>query len=409
MNKVIVIGGGPAGMIAAGVSASLGNEVLLIEKNDRLGKKLAITGKGRCNITNASDIDTILDNVMTNKKFMYTPLYTFTNDQVIDFFESRGVKTKVERGNRVFPVSDDAKDVVRCLEKYMTEHDVKIYKRCEVTKILKKEDHVTGVKTKDGQVFEADHVIIATGGKSYPGTGSTGDGYRFASNAGIKVNKAKAALVPLVTEESWIKELQGLSLRNVELKVNKDNKMIYNAFGEMLFTHFGVSGPLILSASSVLSKHLGEPMTFKIDLKPALTERSLDARILKDFEKYKKKDFKNALDDLLPKKLVAVMIERSGIDPLTKVHEVTKVQRQKLVELFKGFDFTVTGTRSLKEAIITAGGVHVSDIDPYTMESKKVKGMFFVGEVLDIDALTGGFNLQVAFSTGYLAGISTCN
>lgn len=406
MKKVIVIGGGPAGMIAAGVSASLGNDVTLIEKNDRLGRKLAITGKGRCNITNASDLDTIMDNIVTNKKFMYTPLYSFSNDQVIDFFESRGVKTKVERGNRVFPVSDDAKEVVRCLEGYMQEHGVAVYKNCEVTKLFIKDGVVKGLKTKDGQKLEADHVIVATGGKSYPGTGSTGDGYRFGESAGHSIVSIQPALVPLVTKEDYVTDLQGLSLRNVRVTMSLGKKEIYDAFGEMLFTHFGITGPVILSASSLIKKHLGKEIKVSIDLKPKLNEKTLDARLLKDFDKYKNKDFKNGLDDLLPKKMIPIMIKRSGIDPLKKIHAITKEERLKLLKLFKEFDFTVTGSRSIKEGIVTAGGINIKEIDPYTMESKLVKGLSFVGEVLDIDALTGGYNLQVAFSTGYLAGIS---
>ncbi|WP_105616084.1 BaiN/RdsA family NAD(P)/FAD-dependent oxidoreductase [Vallitalea okinawensis] len=406
MKKVIVIGGGPAGMIAAGVSASNGNSVILIEKNERLGRKLAITGKGRCNITNASDIDTILSNIITNKKFMYTSLYTFTNEQVIEFFEERGVKTKVERGNRVFPCSDDAKEVVNSLEKYLRKNKVKVLKGCTVKKLIINDQVVTGVQTTDGQTIEADAIIVATGGKSYPGTGSTGDGYQFAKTLGIDVKPIKPALVPLNAKESWVKELQGLSLRNVKVAIKNNHKIIYEDFGEMLFTHFGVSGPLILSASSTLIDQLKQPLQMIIDLKPALDDSALDKRIIRDFGKYINKDFSNSLVDLLPRKLIPVIIERSGIDPAKKVNTITKEERLKLLALIKSFDLTITGARSIKEAIITSGGINVKEVDPHSMESKKIKGLYFAGEVLDVDALTGGYNLQIAFSTGYLAGIS---
>lgn len=406
MKKVIVIGGGPAGMIAAGVSASKGNSVVLIERNEKLGRKLGITGKGRCNITNASDIDTILNNIITNRKFMYTSLYTFTNDQVIEFFEDRGVKTKVERGNRVFPCSDDAKEVVNCLEKYLHQNKVKVLKGCTVKKLIISDDSVIGLETTDGQTMEADAIIIATGGKSYPGTGSTGDGYKFAKTLGIDIKPIKPALVPLNTKEEWIKELQGLSLRNVKVTMRDEKKILYEDFGEMLFTHFGVSGPLILSASSSLIDQLSQPLKMFIDLKPALDDSALDKRIIRDFAKYINKDFSNSLVDLLPKKLIPVIIERSGIDPAKKVNAITKKDRLTLLTLIKNFDLTITGTRSIKEAIITSGGINVKEIDPHSMESKKISGLYFAGEVLDVDALTGGYNLQIAFSTGYLAGVS---
>ena len=399
MRRVLVIGGGPAGMMAAYEAARMGAKVALFEKNDCLGKKLAITGKGRCNVTNACDVEDLLKNVPQNPSFLYSAFYTFPNDRVMAFFEDLGVPLKVERGGRVFPVSDRAADVVGAMRRALEEAKVKTV-HAAVKRVLLKDGRVVGVLAADGKKYAADAVIVATGGLSYPQTGSTGDGYRFAKDAGHTVTELRPSLVPLVTKEHF--DLTGLSLKNTAIRAYRDKKCVYEDFGEMLFTHYGVSGPMILSASSHLREE-GE-VRLSIDLKPALSPKELDKRILRDFEKVSRRHFSHALDDLLPKKMIPVMIKRSGIHPEKETNSVTREERARLVSLFKDFTLTVTGRRPIAEAIITSGGVHVKEIDPGTMESKLCKGLYFAGEVIDCDAYTGGFNLQIAFSTGYLAG-----
>lgn len=402
-RTVAVIGGGAAGLIATGVLAERGINVVLIEKNDFLGKKIRITGKGRCNITNIAEIEDFFANVPTNSKFLYSALYGFTNTDLINLLNSLGLETKVERGGRVFPVSDNAKDVVDTLRKYALKPNVKLI-TAAAKKLLVDDGQIIGVKTSKGDV-KADSVIIATGGKSYPLTGSTGDGYRMAKEVGHTIIEPKPSLVPIVTNEKWVSEIMGLSLKNVELTLyNKKGKAVFSDFGEMLFTHFGLSGPIVLSASAHMKNMDKESYTVAIDLKPALNTEQLDKRILRDFEKYSRKHLLNALDELLPKALIPVIIEMSGIDPHKEVNAVTKVERARLVELLKKLPLTVKGFRPIEEAIITSGGIKVGEINPSTMESKLVKGLYFAGEVIDIDAYTGGFNLQLAFSTGHLAG-----
>lgn len=406
MSKVLVIGGGAAGMFAAIFAAYNGNEVHLFEKNEKLGKKLFITGKGRCNITNASDMDTLFGSVVTNSKFLYSSFYGYTNQDVIDFFERIGVATKVERGNRVFPVSDHSSDVIAGLSRELKNLGVEIHLRSEVTKVVGKETFEY-IVLKNGKKVEGDACIVATGGFSYQTTGSTGDGYGFARELGHQVTEILPSLVPLVIKEDYVRELQGLSLRNVEATVHDDKKILYHDFGEMLFTHFGVSGPLMLSASSYIAKNVKEKgLKLVIDLKPALTMEQLDQRVLRDFEENINKQFKNAVQKLFPSKLIPVILAVSEIDPEKKVNLITKEERQQFVNLIKNFTFTITGLRDFNEAIITKGGVHVKEINPATMESKLVQNLYFVGEVLDLDALTGGFNLQIAWSTGYSAGSS---
>lgn len=407
MNKILVVGGGAAGMMAAVTAARNGKKVRLIEKNEKLGKKLFITGKGRCNITNAADIEDLFSAVVSNPKFLYSSFYSMTNDQVIDFFEELGVKTKVERGGRVFPESDHSSDVIRALEQEMKRLGVEIRLRTEAEEILAEDGRVTGVRLSSGKELHADAVIIATGGISYPSTGSTGDGYRFARECGHKVTDLSPALVPMEVKEWYARELMGLSLRNVEIRITDGKKKLYEEFGEMLFTHYGVTGPVILSASSIVGKKLREhPLTLHIDLKPALTEEQLDKRMLREFEANHNRQFKNAVDSLFPSKLKPVIVELSGIQEDKKVNEVTKEERLHFVRLIKDFSMTLTGMRGYNEAIITKGGVSVKEIDPGTMESKLVNGLYFAGEVLDLDAVTGGYNLQIAWSTGYLAGLN---
>lgn len=407
MNKILVVGGGAAGMMAAVTAAQNGKKVRLIEKNEKLGKKLFITGKGRCNITNAADIEDLFSAVVSNPKFLYSSFYSMTNDQVIDFFEELGVKTKVERGGRVFPESDHSSDVIRALEQEMKRLGVEIRLRAEAEEILAEDGRVTGVRLSSGKELHADAVIIATGGISYPSTGSTGDGYRFARECGHKVTDLSPALVPMEVKEWYARELMGLSLRNVEIRITDGKKKLYEEFGEMLFTHYGVTGPVILSASSIVGKKLREhPLTLHIDLKPALTEEQLDKRMLREFEANHNRQFKNAVDSLFPSKLKPVIVELSGIQEDKKVNEVTKEERLHFVRLIKDFSMTLTGMRGYNEAIITKGGVSVKEIDPGTMESKLVNGLYFAGEVLDLDAVTGGYNLQIAWSTGYLAGLN---
>jgi len=425
MSKVIVIGGGPAGMMAALAAAQIGHEVLLLEKNEKLGKKLYITGKGRCNITNSGEMEDLFANVMTNSKFLYSAFYGYDNLMVMDFFEQEGLAIKNERGNRVFPVSDHSSDVINTLQRVLKKAgvDVKLYTEVEkllyeerpnVDELDKKDAHliVKGVQLKSGLVdgkktVKADAVIVATGGFSYQATGSTGDGYRFARELGHTVTELYPSLVPFNVKEEYVKEMQGLALKNVTVRIFDGKKKLYEDFGEMLFTHFGVSGPLLLSASAMISpKFTAKALQMEIDLKPALDEEQLDKRILKDFEEAKNKQFKNSIGKLFPTKMIPVILELSEIDPDKKVNEITREERASFVKLIKAFPVTLNGLRDFKEAIITKGGVKVNEVNPSTMESKKVKNLYFCGEVLDLDALTGGYNLQIAWSTGHLAGIS---
>lgn len=393
MSKVAVIGGGAAGMFAAIFAAKNKNEVHLFEKNERLGKKLFITGKGRCNVTNAADIETLLSNVRANPKFLYSAFYGYSNDMVMDFFEKEGCRLKVERGDRVFPVSDHSSDVIAALERAMKREGVKIHLHHEIKSLE--------------EVKEFDSVIIATGGMSYQATGSTGDGYRFAKDLGMKVTELTQGLVPFNIEGEIPKMLQGLSLKNVTAAIYDGKKELYKDFGEMLFTHFGVSGPLILTGSSFVSKQIKKgPLRLVIDLKPALTKEQLDARLLREFEEGKNKQFKNVLGSLFPSKLIPVMIDLSGIEPEKKVNEISRAEREAFVHLIKHFELKIVSLRGWNEAIITRGGVSVKEINPSTMECKNHPGVYFAGEVLDLDAKTGGFNLQIAWSTGYLAGSS---
>ena len=409
MKKVIVIGGGAAGMMAAVAAADSGAKVTIYEKNEKLGKKLFITGKGRCNVTNAGDMENLFANVMTNEKFLYSAFYSYDNQMVMDFLEKAGCLLKIERGDRVFPVSDHSSDIIAAFQRELRKRDVEIVLNCGVKELLcdmTEEPVVKGVLLENGKKVMADSMIIATGGISYASTGSTGDGYVFAEKTGHKVVECKPSLVPFNVKEDWCKEAMGVSLRNVSLRLVCGKKEIYNGFGEMLITHFGISGPLALSASSYyVSKAKGETIGF-IDLKPALDAEQLDKRVLRDFEEAKNKQFKNALNHLFPQKLIPVMIALSGINPDKKVNEISKEERKTFVQLIKNVPFTISGVRDFKEAIITKGGVSVKEVNPSTMESKKVKGLYFAGEVLDLDALTGGYNLQIAWSTGYLAGIN---
>ncbi|MDF2906660.1 MAG: hypothetical protein K0R34_1981 [Herbinix sp.] len=396
-------------MLAAIAAARGGHQVVLLEKNEKLGKKLFITGKGRCNITNACDKETFFEQVVTNPKFMFKAYHTFSNYDAMDFFEQLGLPIKVERGNRVFPESDKSSDVITVLRKELERLSVMIRYKSEVTKIIMKDGSFSGLKIKNtDEIFVGDSVIITTGGLSYPVTGSTGDGYSFAKALGHTVTDLNPSLVPLHTKETFVKELMGLSLKNIKVSISCGAKQIYNDFGELLFTHFGVSGPVILSASSYIVPYLKnkEPITVSIDLKPALTEEQLDARILRDFEEFKNKQFKNSLDHLLPNKLIDVIIRLSPIDSEKKVNSITKDERLAFVGLLKNFTLHVTRLSDYNQAVITKGGINVKEINPSTMESKLVKNVYFAGEVLDLDALTGGYNLQIAWSTGYLAGLS---
>lgn len=405
MKRVVIVGGGAAGMIASIKAAERGNEVIVIEKNEKLGKKVFITGKGRCNVTTNKDVEEIISNIKGNGSFMYSALYTFSNLDLMRMIEEKGVKLKIERGDRVFPESDKSSDIIKCFERYMVENNVKVIFNTSVIEIVAENNIIKGIKTDGGNIIPCDVVILATGGKSYPYTGSTGDGYRLAERLGHTITSIKPSLIPLVTKESWIRDLMGLSLKNIEISVKHRNKQIYKDFGEMLFTHFGISGPVVLSASRSVTDILPGEVEFFIDLKPALDPSELDRRILRDFEKNINKHFKNSLDELLPQKMIPIIIELSGIDPEKSVNSITREERQKLVKLLKEFKVTVIGTRPIEEAIVTRGGVSVKEIDPTTMESKIIKNLYIVGELLDVDALTGGFNLQIAFSTGYCAGI----
>lgn len=409
MSVVAVIGGGAAGMMAAVSAAEEGRKVVLYEKNEKLGKKLFITGKGRCNVTNACETEELFGSVVSNAKFLYSAFYGFDNRQVQQFFEEAGCPLKIERGNRVFPVSDHSSDVIKALKKRLDELQVTVRLNTTILKVLVEKTEegvkVRGVRLASGKEEKADAVIVATGGISYAATGSTGDGYRFAEQTGHSLTERRPSLVPLEAEEGFCKDLMGLSLKNVEVALAYKNKELYRDFGEMLFTHFGVSGPLILSASSrYVQKAYGQRASLSIDLKPALSMEQLDKRLIREFDTNKNKAFRNALGALFPSKLIPVMIALSGIAPDKRVNEITKEERKQFAALIKDLPITITGCRGFDEAVITMGGVSVKDVNPSTMESKKVQGLFFAGEVLDLDAVTGGFNLQIAWSTGYLAG-----
>lgn len=419
MDRVIVVGGGAAGMMAAVAAAEKGGDVCLIEKNEKLGKKLFITGKGRCNVTNAADMDMLFDNVRTNAKFLYSAFYDWDNRAVMEFLERAGCALKTERGGRVFPVSDHSSDVIGAFQRELKRQNVEILLRTEAEELVYEsggahgnsgESRIKGIRLKGGRFLPCDSCIVCTGGLAYPATGSTGDGYRFAEAAGHQVTPRSPALVPFNIKEKWCERLMGLSLKNVSLCMERKGKTVFQGFGEMLFTHFGVSGPLVLSASSFFGdsgrKEKAGETKLHIDLKPALDIQQLDRRLLRDFEKNKGKQFKNALGALLPGSMAPVMVELSRIDPNKKVDEITREERKNFAALIKDFTLTVTGTRGFEEAVITRGGVQVREVNPSTMESRLVKGLYFAGEVLDLDALTGGYNLQIAWSTAHLAGYS---
>ncbi len=408
--KVIVIGGGPAGMLSAISSARLNNKVTLIEKNNILGKKMLITGKGRCNITSSIDIDEFIKNIPENGKFLYSSFQNFNNEDIINLLKNNGLEVKEERGNRVFPVTDKAQSVVDALISEIKKYNIDIKLNKNVSEILVKNNEVCGVKLDNGEEIFATKVILATGGKSYSSTGSNGDGYEISKKLGHTIVEPRGSLVPMTADVSLCQSLQGLSLRNVKILIKdvEKNKKIYDDFGEMLFTHFGVSGPTILSASAHLLryKNFGKNnIKLFIDLKPALDNEALDLRVRRDFEEFKNKDFKNSLEKLLPQKMIPVIIELSKINPNKKVNEITREERLDLVKLIKNFEVTITGFRPVDEAIVTAGGISIKEIDPKTMESKIISGLFFAGEIIDVDAYTGGFNLQIAYSTGFTAGM----
>lgn len=432
--KVVVVGGGPAGILAAISAKNNGDEVIILEKMDSLGKKLLITGKGRCNITSSLDMSEFIQNVPGNGRFLFSAFQNYTNEDIIELLKKHGVYTKQERGNRVFPTTDSARDVLNALIEELKELNVKVHTGCKVQKILTNNATVTGIEYAHNgkkEKIEADKIILATGGKSYPTTGSTGDGYKIAEELGHTITDIKPSLIPMVANEDSLcekintgcynnsknicKALQGLSLKNVKIQIidNTKNKVIYEDFGEMLFTHFGISGPTVLSASShiIRYKNISEllkngDVILKVDFKPALDIEKLDSRVLRDFGSEKNKQFKNSLDKLLPQKLINTVINLSGINPEKKVNEISKIERANLVGILKGFAVTISGFRPVEEAIITAGGVNIKEINPKTMESKIVKNLFFAGEIIDVDAYTGGFNLQIAYSTGYTAGMN---
>lgn len=408
-RKVIVIGAGAAGIMAAYSSALCGNKVTVFERNEKAGKKLFITGKGRCNITNDSDVETILNNIITNRKFMYSAIYSFSNEDVKAFFEENGLHLKVERGNRIFPVSDKSSDVINTLKKALRNENVEIEYNILVKDLVVEDNTVKGVVLKDGRKVYADKVIMATGGMSYPVTGSDGKGFDILRKYGHTITDLSPALVPMNVKEEFAKELQGLSLKNVDISFYRnevDKKPVYEEFGEMLFTHFGISGPIVLSGSSVAGKYLKEGnLIARIDLKPALSKEQLDDRILREFTNGINKDIVNVMDNLLPKKLIPVMLDYCEIESHKKVNSISKEERNRMVEAFKGLKLTITSLRSFNEAIITQGGIKVKEVDPGTMESKIISNLYLAGEMLDVDALTGGYNLQIAWSTGRLAGM----
>ncbi len=407
MSRVLVTGGGAAGMFAAITAARNGHDVSLFEKNEKLGKKLFITGKGRCNITNAGDMETLFASVVSNSRFLYSSFYGFTNQDVVSFFEELGVKTKTERGDRVFPASDHSSDVIRAMERELKRLRVQVRLHTQVVKVLAVNGQFVKIELADGEKIAGDACIVATGGLSYQSTGSTGDGYRFARECGHTIVPCAPSLVPMEVKEDWVGKLMGLSLRNVTVSVYEGKKRLYQDFGEMLFTHYGASGPLIISASSYVGSIMkGRELRIEIDLKPALNDEQIDQRIRRDFEENRNRQFKNALGKLFPSKLIPVMVELSGIDPEKKVNVISREERLGFVRLIRHLPLTVTGLRDFNEAIITRGGVKTKEVDPGTMESKYVRGLYFAGEVLDLDALTGGFNLQIAWSTAYAAGSS---
>ena len=419
MKNTIIIGGGPAGLMAAISSSKNGDKVTIIEKMPSCGKKLLITGKGRCNITNSAEMEDFMKNIPENAKFLYSSFNQYTNQDIINFLNKQGVATKVERGGRVFPVSDRAEDVLNAFKRKLKELNVEIKTNFEVTQILTEGSTAIGIEGKYKGKTErmlANKVILTTGGKSYPVTGSTGDGYKITEKLGHTITPLKPSLVPLICEEDSKKicqDMQGLSLRNVAIKVKHENKIIYEDFGEMLFTHYGLSGPIILSASAILIRYKNIEKLLKsnkikifIDLKPALDEEKLDNRILRDFEELRNKQFKNSLEKLLPRKMINTIIEIIGINPEKRINEITKEERKKLVKILKNFELNINGFRKIEEAIITKGGINVKEINPRTMESKIIKGLYFAGEIIDLDAFTGGFNLQIAWSTGYVAGLN---
>lgn len=409
MKKVVIIGAGPAGMTAAYSASQRGIDVVLVEKNERVGRKLLITGKGRCNITNNCEIEELIENVNTNGKFLYSAFYTFTNDAVMEMFENLGVRLKTERGNRVFPESDRAMDVVDAMSRLIKRKNIKLVTGKTVKNIKEKNGRVESVVLSDGKEIKTDAVIIATGGASYPRTGSTGDGYKMAERLGHKITPLKPSLIGLEIQEDFATRLKGLSLRNVAINVyGKKNKKIYDDFGEMEFTDYGVDGPIIKSASCIMRDLSKESYKISLDLKPALEHEKLDKRVQRDFQKYINKKFENSLSDLLPSKMIPVVIELSGINPTTPVNSITKEERKNLVNVIKNIEINVKRYRPMDEAIVTSGGVKTSEINSSTMESKLVGGLYFAGEVIDVDAYTGGFNLQIAFSTGYLAGMCVC-
>lgn len=411
MNKIIIIGGGAAGLMAAVGAAQSGSNVTVIEKMPSVGRKLLITGKGRCNLTNIADIAVFIKNMPGNGSFLYSVVNAFTKDDVISFFETQGVATKVERGGRVFPESDQAIDIVNAFKKALRELGVRIITGKSVKEILTENDRITGVLMTDGSRQLSDGVILATGGASYPTTGSSGDGYAIASKLGHTIIPLKPSLVPLEVAEEWIGQLQGLSLKNVTAAVLHEGQIVAEEFGEMIFTHYGISGPIILSLSNIVAKFLeSKPaidVVVQINLKPALSLEILDKRLQRDFEKFSRKQLKNALNELIPAKLIPIIIDLAYLDPEKMVHQVTKAERLRLLKILQKMPFTITKTRPLSEAIVTQGGVNVKEINPSTMQSKLWRGLFFAGEVIDIDGYTGGFNLQAAFSTGYIAGINS--
>ena len=414
MANVIVIGGGPAGMMAAITAVEYGNNVTIIEKNSDFGKKLLITGKGRCNITSSLYMSEFIKNTPGNGQFLYSAFQNYTNTDIIDFLKNQGLEVKEERGNRIFPVTDKSIDVLNCFKSKINELKIKKLFNTRVQKILVQNGEVLGVRTEK-EIIQTDKIILATGGKSYPLTGATGDGYLIAQNIGHKVTEIRPSLVPLVIyEKNECKEMQGLSLRNVGIKFidESKNKLIYEDFGEMIFTHFGISGPTILSGSAHLVRYKEidnlmkeQKIKLQIDLKPALTEEQLDERILRDFKEFKNKQFKHALDKLLPQKMIPIVIEKAEINEEKRVNEITKEERRNLVKVLKKFELTIKDFRPVEEAIITSGGINIKEINPKTMESKLVKGLYFAGEIIDVDSYTGGFNLQIAYSTGYTAGM----
>lgn len=403
-NTVAIIGAGPAGIMAAISSAKKGHQVTLFEKNDKIGKKLFITGKGRCNITNSSPIEEFFDNIMSNKEFLYSSLYTYTNEDILKLLNDSGLKTKIERGNRVFPESDKSSDVIDTFWKLLNKNNVNIKLNSDVKRIRKEKDGFV-IFLNSGE-FKYDNVIICTGGASYPKTGSDGKGFKLVENMGHRIKPLLPSLVPIEVHDQYVKELQGLSLRNVEIIAKSKGKEIYREFGEMVFTHYGISGPIVLSMSTYLYDYLDSEINIYIDLKPALDNLKLDNRILRDFEKYNNKFVKNSLDDLLPMKLREPILNKAEIDLTKPVHQITKKEREQLLNLLKALPMTFKGFRNISEAIVTSGGVDTMEINSSTMESKLIKGLYFAGEIIDVDALTGGYNLQIAYSTGYLAGTS---